>query len=193
MKLLLSASIGALALATMANAETVRYEVDLTGLDYDSLGTVIYSDIVPAAANAQVIEFGWEDVELDVYHNIGATFENYGLEAFMGAWMEDTTAPGFSYYGSYAFPSDLGPTGGPGSVLSLGPATGGFDLSAASFYLDDQGTIEFYLVADYDDGTGLPAGTYTAGTLFMVVDLIPAPGAIALLGIAGLTGTRRRR
>lgn len=194
MKLLLSASIGALALASIAGAEQVRYEVDLAGLDYDSLGVVIHSEVVPAAANGHVIEFGWEDVELDVYHNVGAVWENWGMEAFMGAWMENTADPGFNYYGSYAFPNDYGPTGGEGSVLHLGPATGGFDLSADTFYLDDQGTIEFYLSADYDDGTGMHAGTYTAGTLFIVVDqIIPAPGALALLGIAGLAGTRRRR
>lgn len=193
MKKMLFASLLGAAMASAATAVPVQYEVDLTGVAYTYDGVVISSTVAPEAANAQVLYLGWSDVEADVYHNPGAVWENWGMEAFIGAWMEDSAAPGFDYYGGYPFPDDLGPTGGEGSVLHLGPASNEFDLTGGAYFLDEFGTIEFFARTTYDDGTGMPAGQFTAGTLYMVVDIIPAPGAFALFGAAGLVAGRRRR
>ncbi len=49
---------------------------------------------------------------------------------------------------------------------------------------------------NYDDLGGLQSGTNQFGTaadLYFVLTGIPAPGALALLGLAGLAGRRRRR
>lgn len=60
----------------------------------------------------------------------------------------------------------------------------------------------FRIVSIFAPGTSAyaasnPASTYAGGTLrydmVTVTGVIPAPGAVALLGLAGLAGTRRRR
>jgi hypothetical protein len=42
-------------------------------------------------------------------------------------------------------------------------------------------------------GAGGTSGTWTGSITLIGVNAIPAPGALALLGVAGLAGTRRRR
>ena len=63
------------------------------------------------------------------------------------------------------------------------------------FFLDADGVLRIELFESFDDdfGTGAIDAIYGNGSQVQVQYVIPAPGALALLGVAGLAGARRRR
>ena len=88
------------------------------------------------------------------------------------------------------------PDEGSGSAGGVwGPASSNGILSLVDIGLDDialEGaalTLEFFEA--YDDATGATDATYQSGTISIEYSVVPAPGALALLGLAGM-GRRRR-
>jgi MYXO-CTERM domain-containing protein len=74
-------------------------------------------------------------------------------------------------------------------ALSGGPASGSYS-GIASGSAAMSGNAGFY----WANGWSSSAGTTSSGTFtLMGINAIPAPGALALLGLAGLAGRRRRR
>ena len=71
-----------------------------------------------------------------------------------------------------------------GGIIKLGDV-GGPDLQLADGVL----VIEF--LETFDNAPGADDAVWKSGTLF--IQVIPAPGAMALLGLAGLFGAPRRR
>ena len=65
-----------------------------------------------------------------------------------------------------------------GGMVALDLALGGAPL-----------TLEFY--ESYDDASGATDAFYQSGTITVEYTVVPAPGALALLGLAGM-GRRRR-
>lgn len=83
------------------------------------------------------------------------------------------------------FPSEGGATGGG----VWGPASSG-GILATDLALDGaELTLEFY--ESYDDAGGATDAFYQSGTITIEYSVVPAPGALALLGLAGM-GRRRR-
>lgn len=76
-------------------------------------------------------------------------------------------------------------TGDPGSFTNDFGGLTGHDVSGS-------GTWTLFVADGYDGGTELSEYSNVSMTL-RGVDVIPAPGALALLGVAGLIGRRRRR
>jgi hypothetical protein len=92
----------------------------------------------------------------------------------------------------------------PGSAFSATGFTGGWftdgdapQTTGLLTYLIAQLTIEDYDPAAFMDGTLTVAWKVAGGAAVFTEDSyhieVPAPGALALLGIAGLAGSRRRR
>jgi hypothetical protein len=174
--------------SSVATADVVRYSVDLENVDYFfpaiGDGQLILSVTNPAAAGGLVVDFGWDDLEIFVHDNTdqNAPFENWASELQIGyTWGE---YEGIEY-----------------SAPFLGANSDGFHgpVSANNQHffgdvINSDGTIELWARSIWDDGTGLPAGTLLSGTVWIDIQhQIPAPGVLAVLGLAGVIGCRRRR
>ncbi len=82
-------------------------------------------------------------------------------------------------------PSDYGALDAPG-VFS-------YDDSLATSIASD-GVVSVTLVETFNDASVTPDSTYAQGSFVRVSFVpVPAPSAMALLGVAGLVGLRRRR
>ena len=165
-------------LAVTASAGTI--DIDLTGFSsYGSLGDLLNStvDLTDIPVGEAILTISWDNVVGD-----GAGGPSWGNE------MAFAIFEGENYLGYINFfPSEGSATAGG----VWGPASGGLDLSANEIVNTGDGlSLEFFEL--YDDGPGLNS-TYTSGTLTVTYGAIPAPGALALLGLAGLAGGRRRR
>ena len=68
-----------------------------------------------------------------------------------------------------------------------------FDLTDYNLELDALGQLRGLVTAAWWDGSEDSAGKWTGGTVTINYNKIPAPGAIALLAIAGIAGSGRRR
>ena len=178
------ASAAAIAGGASAAVETVTFSI---GGDYTAASVginIIGSSTNIAWAGATMLTVEWSSVSWSAADNqgAGASYSNWtnelrlGLNSASGQW-------GFG-----------GPGGGSDTGFASG-SLGAFDISASSYLVGASGTISTFGYSSYNDGAGLTAGTILGGTFTVTIDTvaIPAPGAMALLGLAGLTATRRRR
>lgn len=177
----------AIGVAGSADADVVRYSVDLDNQDYHFApfgdGTLLFSMTDPAAAGGIIVDFGWDNLEIFVNDNTGegAPFENWASELQLGyTWGEYT---GIEYASPFSGVNEDG---------AHGPVSADNEHWPGDI-INSDGTIELWARSIWDDGTGLAAGTLVSGTLWIdVQQQLPAPGALAMLGLAGLFGRRRR-
>ncbi len=187
--------VGSLAVAGAAQAALVTYTADLTGVTSSAVDNVFFSTIDMASAGGQVVEMGWTDVYMTLHYNSTATtYPAYANEQYLGFFghYSGTTGPASGWLGTYPFSGSTSATSGTGDIY-LGPGSfGPFDLTSFGRYIGSDGLIEMKALGTWDDGSGLPMATYTGGSIYIVVDQVPAPGALALLGLASLARRRRR-
>lgn len=181
---LIFASIAAMSVAGIALAGgTHTYEeviYDLTGTTYLGGAPVITADL--GIGPSQVIQLRWDLVVLETFDNSG--IPNWGSEAFFGfqavaANLDPQTVM------VQPFPDD--DEGG-----TFGPTSGSLDVELSNLFSNPDGKVYLMTASSWIDGSNTPAGQYTSGTISIIFDPIPAPGAIVLLGIAGLARSRRR-
>lgn len=161
-------------IASQASAGVFSEGIDLSGAESDGeLGdasnTVISVD-VDAPDGFDVIGFGF-------VLSYEAFDPSWGSEARIDIESPDGTVFTFEGDGTAGW-DDM-----PG-IFVHGGDTDAFNGDTAD------GTWTFTFYEDFDDGT-VPDGVYNQA--FFVIKAIPAPGALALLGTAGLLGIRRRR
>jgi hypothetical protein len=126
----------------------------------------------------------------DGYKNINIQWDqtrsSTGPDDFVISWSTDGV--NFTDLTSYVVLENNAANGGPWSSttgsanFSFGPEFGPSDM-------DDQATIYFRLTCQE---TTAAAGTNRVDNVVISGELIPAPGALALLGVAGLAARRRR-
>ena len=179
------AVVGTVALATSANADTYVLEAnDWAPVQYFSFGEATTNPVYQ-------IDLGVNSVVTGVSIDLSVTA---GGDAFL------------SDLGLAFFPVEVVPDGGPGLLLTPGVEDTG------------PGTQQYTMSWDLNDNIGdpdapqpfaLPSGilhveafdwedawiglTDINGTITIHYTAVPAPGALALLGVAGLVGARRRR
>ena len=179
------ASISAISVVGIASAGgTGIYEelvFDLTGVSYMGGAPVIIADL--EIGPAQVAELRWDNVVLETFDNTG--IPNWASEAFFG-FQAVTEAAESEIVMVQPFPDSN--NGG-----TFGPTNGSLDLELSNLFSSPEGHVYLLTASSWADGSGMPAGEYLQGILTIVYQPIPAPGAIALLGLAGLAGKRRRR
>lgn len=184
------------ALVGMASAELVTIEWDVAGQSYNGTSSSIYGPLQDDAwADAILVAWGFDDVEADVYWNDGASFSNWASEARLGIQDIDIgNGSGDVYFWAAApFPDQYG-ADEPGSFYhALGVDYDSGDVSGLGYTLGSEGDISAMAYNTYSDGTGLDAGTFTSGTVWVTFDTIPSPGGLAILALGGVAGLRRRR
>ena len=181
-------SAGAFAVSGIAFAGSVTQ--DLTGIhSYESLADALNHQLTfNIGAGSEVVGFSFVDVTGVGLEADGVTEggPSWGNEMSMAIGSSAAPAVAISF-----FPGEGSATaGGP-----WGPESGAGDLIAAglNFVVEADGilTMEFY--EGYNDHVGSADAKYTGGSVTIEYNEIPAPGALALLGLAGIAGIRRRR
>ena len=177
MKLKICTAITA-CIASASSAEIVNVEFDLAGLEI--AGSSVYgfiSEEISHYENATILDIYWTDVEVSLVADEATGEGNVTLR-----WL--LNLPEFSGLGWYTI-----------GVAAAGPS-GDYTISAGSFslasFISDVGAASEYPGYNYGAGaTGTLGSTINSGTLGFTVDVVPSPGALALIGLAGL-GRRRR-
>lgn len=157
---------------------TATVAIDISGIDsWDANGDIdntwLFTGLV---ANAHVVGIGWDVNQATV----GASWLSEMQMSFGG----NTTAEIF------LTPSG---TGAPGSESN---SSGGiFDLvgSALDFFVDADGILAMEFFEGFDDVDGAVDGNWLQGSVITIEYVVPAPGALAMLGLGGLVAGRRRR
>ncbi len=145
-------------------------------------------------AGAKIISIEWTGLSLETYDNVGVP--NYGSEAMVG--FEATNADGDQEtVWFFPFPEANYQGTADNPIAQPEGETYLFDLTDYDLQLDALGQIRGLVTAAWWDGAeaedGYFAGMWTGGTVTINFTKIPAPGALALLGLAGLAGRRSRR
>ena len=192
----LSATGVAVAAVSASNAALVTYSGDITGNGYNASE---FTAMVTGAAEpgALIVSWGFSNVSADVYFNEGSGYSNWASECRIGIYDFSVGDTNGDVYWTYANPfSANSGASTPGTYTNF---TGGNhssgDISSYGWTIGSEGDIAVVAISSWNDGTGLNAGVFTSGTAWVTIDTIeiPAPGALALLGLAGLAGRRRRR
>ncbi len=164
------------------------FSVSVAGLEsFDGLSaagnTVLLIDIGAMLGNAgssvTMTSIGWD---------VTGTAEGASWQSEMRFYFDDNIAPDLT--GLFLRPLS---TNGPGT----GSATSGGQIDLTDNAIPNivlpNGILRIELFESFDDAAGVRDGIWDSGSLMIGVAEVPAPGAAALLGLAGLTGLRRRR
>ena len=155
---------------------TATMTIDLSGVNsWDAqFAAVNESMSVAIGANAHIVGIGW-DVSLS---SVGASWLSEAVMDFNGALFL-TVGNGDDFAGTASYSS--------GGIFDL--AGTGLD-----FVLAGDGLLNIEFFESFDDVSGAIDGTFGAGSSIQVqYAVIPAPSAMALLGLGGIVAGRRRR
>lgn len=169
--------------AGLAMGETVT--LDIAGFQsYDGFGAAVnQATIFADLGDVTITGLGWDNV----VGNGEASGVSWGNEMNMLVGTQDgSTGVNVGFFpneGSASAGGLWGPASS-GGVIDLVAEGLSFQTAADGLY------IEFY--ESYDDVSGGVDAEYNSGIITIEYS-VPAPGALALLGLAGLAGRRRRR
>ena len=185
--LTVAAIIGCGSTAAMADGSI---EIDLggnlfSGYEISSIGDYYAGE---AHAGAKIISIDWSGLELVTFNNVGVPY--YGSEALIGIEGEDEFGSDSTFW---FFPlPDANYQGTPDNpIVQDDPMS--MNVESFGLHLDPMGGIGALLTAAWNDGSGLDAGQWINGVVTIHYEKIPAPGALALLALAGVAGSRGRR
>lgn len=136
-------------------------DFSVTPQDYIASGIQFGSQGILPLGSAMV-GFGFDNVMADVYFNPGATYSNWASEAWLGCTFTDPI-DGPSFVGVSPFTESDGPG-------TFGPASNYFALAPADWPMPTEYPFTFYAETTWDDATGLPAGTFTSGVLYVEIE-----------------------
>ncbi|MEQ9207736.1 MAG: PEP-CTERM sorting domain-containing protein [Phycisphaerales bacterium] len=166
-----------------AGAALATVTIDISGIEtWDEEGSA-FNTVIGAnlAANAHVVGIGWD------------TNQIAGLDSGGASWLSEMTIT----FGDSAGPAVLfltpSGTGAPGTESN---SSGGiFDLtvSALDFFVGADGVLSMEFFESFVDQAGAAEGLFDQGSQLQIQYVVPAPGALAMLGLGGLVAGRRRR
>lgn len=156
----------------------LTYDFSAMPQDYIAAGYQFGSEgILPEGAT--MVGFGFDGVEADVYENEGASFSNWASEAWLGCTYMDPV-DGLSFVGVGVFADDEGPG-------HFGPASNYFALDPADWPMPIDEEFTFYANSTWDDSTGLPAGTFTAGVVYAEIEsAVVSTDEVSMSGVKAL-------
>lgn len=160
--------------------------------------------LTPTAANHSISASGWDDMSANDYFTFGFTVDagfSVDLTSLTIATRSSNTGPGFLglFYSGDGFSSNLHTftnvgTAFTNSIVNLSSLTGltgsvefrVMSLNTVSANGGTVGSAGTMRISEYFDGSDFHAVHFSGS-------VIPTPGAVALFGLAGLAGLRRRR
>jgi len=151
-------------------------EVDVFGTGLTNVGTVETD-----SAGMQVGSIVLSDALLTTFDNTG--IPNFADEVILGLELSDSGGASVLYY-FFPFPDE-----DDSGTFSLASLT--LDLLGEGLYVPSSGSLTAFTASIWNDGSGDAAGLWSEG--IMSINLVPAPGALALLLGATFAATRRRR
>lgn len=162
-----AAPAGALATITIDISGTNSWDLQLDADNEINMTAIL--------ANAHIVGVGW-DVNLAT---VGASWLS---EATMN--LEDslflTVGVGDDFAGTASYSS--------GGILDLTALTTPLD-----FFLGADGILDIEFFESFDDVADEIDATFGQGSSLQIQYVVPAPGAVAMLGLGGLVAGRRRR
>jgi len=175
------AAVAAVGIASSVQADTLF--VDMTGFSSD-LG-------FPGFGSSTTVNIGAGSTITNI------EFTNFTFESFGFSWTNELAVgvtDGLAPFTSPYWESQVPGSGGAPGVI--GPVNAAFNnpglyLSTEGF-ATVTGTLTVYVYELLNDAVN-PDATVSSGGITITYTAIPAPGAVALLGLAGLVGGRRRR
>ncbi len=149
--------------------------VNLGGSNSWDLQGSSFNEILSSAigAGSQVTAIGWDNVTIST---VGASWISEASVNFEDAVFL-TFGPSETFPGTATYSS-----GGLVDLVGLG-----LDFTVAD------GSLTMELFDSFDDVSGAIDANYLSGTLTISYIPVPAPSALALVGLGGLVATRRRR
>ena len=137
------------------------------------------ADVYLEHAGAEILSLWWSDLVLDT----GNPFTPYNGDNFYALWLM-SGGGGDGWYHGIPFAGE--------SNSVLGPSTAGYNVIGAGYSVLADGSMG---TGYADIGGSMALNALLSGTvnITFVGELIPAPGAVALLAIAGIAGRSRRR
>ena len=170
----------AVAAAVLAPAAMAEFEIawEVSGLDPEAANVWVEENNVYAGRS--MLRVGYRDMVIQ--NNSDDLFGN----EFQAGWAMDLSIPGYGIgFFTLAAPVNMG-----SGENTLSDVEHDVSIYSALVAPTD------YWFGGYNTGAGVFGSefTVTSGTFYIVVEgeEVPAPGALALLGLAGLTARRRR-
>ena len=157
--------------------------VDLSGVEtWDGYGSALNTVMnINIGAGSHVIGLGWDTNQTSIgaswLSEMTIAYENSAQDAGVFLTPSLTGAPGTSEANSS------------GGILDLvGLAT------PLDFFVDGDGLLRLEFFEGFDDVLGAADGVFNSGSSIQVQYVpVPAPGALAMLGLGGIVAGRRRR
>ncbi|MBO6512506.1 MAG: PEP-CTERM sorting domain-containing protein [Phycisphaerales bacterium] len=162
-----SAPAGALATLTIDISGVNSWDLQL-----DADNEVLMQSVL---ANANIVGIGW-DVNLAT---VGASWLSEATMNFEDALFL-TVGIGDDFAGTASYSS--------GGILDLTALTTPLD-----FFLGADGILDIEFFESFDDVADEIDATFGQGSSLQIQYVVPAPGAVAMLGLGGLVAGRRRR
>ncbi|MEM1186437.1 MAG: hypothetical protein AAGI53_15720 [Planctomycetota bacterium] len=139
------------------------------------------------------------------YGSAEASITNTTLDAYAEAFTNSDTAYGFSYGAAYGYLSVTADAalnlawdftaegaGGPLGVIQIVDwSAGGVLVFETTAFTADVASVDLFAGTNY--GILVRANAGPGGSAFASAQLVPTPGALSMLGLAGLAAARRRR
>ena len=115
-----------------------------------------------------------------------------GLDSGGLSWLSEMT---ITFGDSNAAAVQLAPSGTAGPGTESNSSGGILDLVGLSFdfFLDADGILSMEFFESFVDEAGAAEGIFLSGSSIQVQYVVPAPSALAMLGLGGLVAGRRRR
>lgn len=157
---------------------TATITIDISGIEtfdeFGSLSNTAFDTFIMSGAH--IVGLGW-DVQQST---IGAS------------WLSDMT---ISFGSTSAAAVWLTPSGTGASGTESNSSAGILDLvgQTLDFFLDADGMLSMEFFESFVDDAGFAEGAFLNGSSVQIQYIIPAPGALAMLGLGGLVAGRRRR
>ena len=131
---------------------------------------------------------------VDFMHGLDRWNGEHSFQVYSSGGAQVAGMAGLSYSGVVS--GTFGYSTFPSTTSHWGNVWGSYDLASGTYNVQMQDSYgDGWTWNSYQGGLaiGSGSGTVTGSSASFSFSIVPAPGALALLGLAGLAGTRRRK